>query len=528
MIIIQQQDKYFIPMNKVSAPICYHYNENGKFFMVQVNAKCGCIGDGYLHLIQSHACNFVRIAYIMSSDQSYSPVVTNVDLYDDKKNVRVNEYQLENDNDNVDRNGNIEVYPVISSNLKAESPGSIIRTDKFIRVGKTDIGYVSEDGLRWEEGFRLPTNGWWRDICYGVNIEGEGIYIAIKYNSTISSDIYYSTDLTNWTKADLPTLGYGWSEIICVDGCFAVSAVYNANSKYILFSLDGKTWDSIMLDHAVDKLRVYSPKDTSFVAFSSIIAKGRETYFVVSSRGKKIMSETLMETAGNISSVKDMIPKTIDDSVVSIPYVIDDRGIIYGSWNVKRVDKRGSLPLALSSTSIFFDDNGNPIIVIYDSKQSCIYIDYFDDENLETYSAVKVDLPEQAGEHIGHFICYNSDKLYIGLSTPLMVDLINTLPDRIDGSFMVENSAEHYQTLPFTPDHVFLFGANSDSSHDKLFFAEIHNLHESSVVFNNTEESLKYRSDVDNVIVEKGFKFVNRTNTDRLINFIAIKENKYE
>lgn len=536
IVLIHQQDKYFIPMNQTSAPICYHYNHDGRFFMVQVNAKCGCIGDGFLHLIQSHSCNFIRIAYIMSSDQSYSPVVTNVDLYDDKKNVRVSQYQLVNDHDNIDRNGNIEVYPVVYSDLKDTFAGSIIRSDRYIRVGKSDIGYVSEDGLHWKEGFALPSAGWWRDICYGVNVEGEAIYVAIKYINALSSEIYYSNDLITWAKATIPALSYGWSEILYVDGCFAVSAYYAANSKYILFSLDGKTWTHIELDHAVDKLRKYSENDTAFIALSSIIGSGRENYFVIKNRGTLIETEVVCNNAGNITNIKDLIPMIKDGEVISLPYVLDDRGTISGSWNVKRVKSRETLPVALSSTDIFFDDNANPIVVIYDAKQACIFIDYFDDENLETYSAIRVNLPNISTDPIGHFVCYNNDKLFIGLDCPVMIDLRNTLPDRIDGSFMVENSAEHYQTLPFTPDHVFLFGADSDSTHDKLLIGEIHREDilgsseesKASVVFNNTEESLKYRSDVSDVIVERGFKFVNRTNADRLINFIAIKENRYE
>ena len=536
IVIIQQQDKYFIPMNKTSAPICYHNNYNGKFFMVQVNAKCGCIGDGYLHLIQSHSCNFTRIAYIMSSDQSYSPVVTNVDLYDDKKNVRVSQYQLDNDYDNIDRNGNIEVYPVVYSDLKDSYAGSIIRSDKYIRVGKSDVGYVSEDGLHWKEGFKLPSSGWWRDICYGINIEGEKIYVAIKYISAISSELYYSNDLIVWTKASIPNLSYGWSEIIYVDGCFAVSAHYTANSKYILFSLDGKMWAQIELDHAVDKLRKYSDDNTSFIAFSSVIASGRENYFVIKNRGKEIETETVTGSTGKITNLKDIIPKIDDGTVSALPLVLDDNGTISGSWNVKNVTPRETVHSSLSSAQIFFDDNGNPIIVIFDAKYSCLYIDYFDDDNLDSYSAIKVDLPNNSIESIGHFICYSNDKLFVGLDCPVMIDLINTVPDRIDGSFMIENSKEHYQTLPFTPDHVFLFGADSDSSHDKLLIGEIHkddilgssSTDKSSLVFNNTEKSMKHRSDVSNVIVERGFRFVNRTNADRLVNFIAIKENRYQ
>lgn len=536
VVLIHQQDKYFIPMNKTSAPICYHYNHNGKFFMVQVNAKCGCIGDGFLHLIQSHSCNFIRIAYIMSSDQSYSPVVTNVDLYDDKKNVRVSQYQLDNDHDNIDRNGNIEVYPVSFSNLKETSAGSIIRTDKFIRVGKGDVGYVSEDGLHWTPGFNLPSSGWWRDICHGINVDGEELYVAIKYINATNSEIYYSNDLIKWEQATLPKLGFGWDELIWVDGCFAASAYYASNSKYVLFSMDGKTWTSIALDHAIDKLRKYSDDDKSFIAFSSIIASGRETYFVISNRGSEVVTETLQGSDKAITNVKDIMPKFIEGSVEAIPYVIDDKGQIFGSWNVKTTQLRQSLPLSMGSVTHFFDDNGNPIVVIYDSKQSCLFIDYFDDAELETYSAIRVNLPEVPSDSVGHFICYNNDKLYVGLSCPVMVDLLNTIPDRIDGSFMIENSATYYQTLPFTPDHVFLFGADSDSTHDKLLIGEIHREdilgssedHRSSIVFNNTEESLRYRSDTGNVIVERGFKFVNRTNADRLINFIAIKENRYE
>ena len=175
-------------------------------------------------------------------------------------------------------------------------------------------------------------------------------------------------------------------------------------------------------------------------------------------------------------------------------------------------------------------------IIFYEAKKPYIYIVCGNETSDELSIPVRIDLPDELPERIGHPICYYDNKIYIGLATPIVIDLKNTIPDRIDGSFMVENLKSHYQSLPFTPDHVFLIGADSDSAHDKLFVGEMHREDvigtlsgeaHAATIFNNTEESMKLRSDVDNSIVDKGFVFTNRSNTDRLINFIAIKEDHY-
>lgn len=543
VVLIQQQEKYFIPMNQTSAPICYFDDNAGKFFVVQVNAKCGSIGDGYLHLIQSHTSNFVRIAYIMSSDQSYSPVVTNVDLVQYKKSNRVSEYELENDFDNVDCNGNIEAYNALYSDLKTNYPGSIIRSEKFIRVGKGSVGYVSEDGVHWSEGFTMPSAGWWRDICYGTNIHGEKIYVAINYSNATMSELWYSTNLINWQKAVIPDLKYGWYSVECTDGLFVAVAHYTANSKYVITSTDGKTWNSLMLDHVVDM--ICTPV-SDIMVYSSITNTNRDVRYVIT-RDLQTYPITIRNDTGSVNAsvvneVSMFVPIHMDSDlyIYRVILAMDDMGNAYSSLgsdgaglNTGKITKIASLS---DKPRLAYGDSRLRFAVLYNLNANYIYIVSIDDTDESAFLFTKVDIPCGFPDMIGHPFCIHDDKLFVGTANPVIIDLRNTIPDRIDGSFMVENSKKHYQTLPFTPDHVFLLGADSDSNHDKVFIGEIHredvvgasgNGHHSSTIFNNTEQSIRCRSDIDDTIVERGFIYTNRSNTDRLINFIAIKEDHY-
>ena len=118
------------------------------------------------------------------------------------------------------------------------------------------------------------------------------------------------------------------------------------------------------------------------------------------------------------------------------------------------------------------------------------------------------------------------DRVYI-------IDLRNTFPDVMEGSFYVSAGEVHNQILPFTPDHVFLMTADSDSQINRFISAEIHrdsdlkvngSDYSSITFFDSFDDNINYRVDTINRITNNGFIFANHTNEDRYINFIAIKE----
>lgn len=542
IIIVHPQDKQYIASRGLShAPMCYGGTRTGRYFGVVVNSKCGVTENGYIHLIQSHANKFTRIGYVMSSSQSYMPVVTNADLYHTKKAMQLQEYGMEESATEVDHNGNIDVYNITYSKLQDVSCGPIIYGDRFVKLGYSNIGYQSQDGINWTS-FKMPNSGQWRDIAYA-----NGIYVAVLYMTNVYSEIWYSSDLVNWKKSNVLDLPYGWTRVISVLNTFILFAHTDNNFNGFVSSQNGIDWQITETPYPVTQASIVLV-DTISSDFLIAIA------YAWNKNGKM----GLISIANDRNSTEIEFQNMLEGEDFSLPInsslfagvVVPQSGtnfyMLYASGRIFSTDSIGNFidaaQIAKNPRAIAFDNDYMSIVFIYSIGSSTAYISLSqinrNAEDPADYNQLltKIELPEPMTNDGDHNICYHDNKLYVGLSRPVIIDLVDTYPDIVEGSFLIGSGETHREELSFTPDHVFLFGAKTYSKSSKFLLAEIHNEDDvvidgsemSSITFyNNTLSSIGYRSDVGNKIITNGFTFVNNTLSDRHINFIAIKENHY-
>lgn len=523
LVINHPSNKGYINANNV-LPITYGEIHSGKYYAILANAKSSASSEGYLHIIQNHVNSFTRYSYIVTTDSWYDPTVTAADLDYGKNAFRVKEYGLEMVSSEVDKNGNIDVYPAILSNIKNETGSSIIYTDRFYMVTKGKYLYMSDDGMNWS--FRqMPKAGDWRDIVYNGSM-----YVAVNYIDMENAEIWYTNNLYKWTRAELPVM-LGWSELTICNGVFRAVAGYLANNNIIIKSEDGINWTSVSLGEPLNTIRVVDTKDIDEDAYWSF-----NTISGSASFNRNTISGSFIE-----------YDAWKDKPVYAISGTINGQNVVLfgdGTIGFKSLNNGSTIrviagylknkPKYLRSCK---DGYGRYFYFFYNLNENYLYMSIVNDDNDSLLNLVKIDLPVAIDRDCTGLFCYQNGKIIIATSQPIIIDLADTYPDIIESSFNVMSGETYRVTLPFTPDHVFLFGAKSYNTDNRFIIGEIHKSNEFSIdgsghnamkFFNNTLETIAYRSDISDKIIENGFVFTNNTLNDRHINYIAIKEDHYK
>ena len=153
------------------------------------------------------------------------------------------------------------------------------------------------------------------------------------------------------------------------------------------------------------------------------------------------------------------------------------------------------------------------------------------------FNVSSVIFPEQIRFNNGNTTIVKDEKLMVSGKYIYTVDIGNDIGEFYEGSFYVESGRDIMINTPFIPDHVFISLAQSDNINSKYLYSEIHrtdiielygSIYNSITIFDGSEGHLIYRSDNATTILNNGFSFSNNTMNDRHLNFIAIKENRYE
>jgi len=500
--------------------------DGSMYGVVITTAKCSSVSSGYIHFLQENINKFTRMSYILSSDKPYIPMVSDLDLDIGKKAYQIKEYNLESVSTGPDKNGDKEHYPVLLSNLEDVSCGPIIYTDRFIKLANSNIAHTSKDGMNWGV-IRMPVSGQWTDIAYG-----NGVYVAVRYINTLYGEVYYSFNLYDWYKANIPAITQGWSEVMFDNGLFVVSAT-NVAGKYVLESTNGINWTANEFNSNINKIRMCHSNTNTVLYF---------TMNSISPDGGYYRSDTkTLYTSTNgdgtiITNLIDMTGKTEDDNTnVEFSFLLESNGVVRRYCNGE-ADDICQIPGNPTTMRMIKDEHGRYILFFYKVGDYHLYMEILNSPD-ELWRPIKIDLLSPIELDSSHLICYYDDKIIIGTKIPSIINLRDTYSDIIEGTFIVMAGEIHRESLPFTPDHVFLFGAKSYICDSKFLLGEIHSekivtvngSNQSTLTtFNNTNSSIGVRSESENKILTKAFVFKNNTMSDRHINYIAIKEDHYK
>lgn len=534
LIINHPSNKGYISSTS-NLPIIYGEINNGKYYTILANARSGASCEGYIHFIQNHVNTFTRYSYIVTSDSWYDPTVIAADVPHGKSAFIVKEFGLENVNSDVDKNGNISVYPTHFSNIKNETGCSIIHTDKYYMITKGRYLYMSDDGIEWS--FRqLPKNGNWHDIAYNGSI-----YVIVNNIDMLNAEVWYSSNLYDWVKATLPTM-HGWSELTWDESRFVLIAGYVSDNAKALVSTDGIHWSDITFNYPVNTFR-YEVGEGSFYrgyGFNTLSPNVN-----IPAIDGDVWS---LKTPGFVGAENDPVyavcgsgMEKTDGSDIADSYVaLCSSGLI----RFRNIDNNNEFHDSVAylenkpkNMRMITDEYGRKFFFFYNLNENFLYMAIVNDKYDTTFSVSRIDLPIAITRDCAQLFCYNKGKVIVGTSQPTIIDLTDTYPDIIEGSFNVLSGELHREPLPFTPDHVFLFGAKSYNKDNRFIIGEIHRekeisfdgtAHSSMTFFNNTLETMDYRSDINNQIMENSFVFANNTMNDRHINYIAIKEDHYK
>lgn len=112
--------------------------------------------------------------------------------------------------------------------------------------GYVKKSFISDDGLTWNvTSAERPCN--FNDIIYAKG-KFWGVYVNYR-----TANIYSSTDGDTWTLVKSlsdSSFHFGYSSIIRYEnGVFIVHGEHTDNYKYMLYSTDGVTWDSVQYNH---------------------------------------------------------------------------------------------------------------------------------------------------------------------------------------------------------------------------------------------------------------------------------------
>ena len=498
---------YITPSGNLN--VSYENIQNGRYYGLLVNATGVTSSEGYIHMIQNQVNSFSEYSYIISSDSWYNPTISESDLTYGKKTYQIKEFGLEHVDSEVDKNNNIDVYNPLYSDLINNFSGAVIYTTQYVMVTKGLYIYLSSDGIKWTKR-NMPKNGDWRDIAYNGTY-----YMAVNLIDSDSGEVWYSKDLYTWTKDS--TISGGFREIHVNYGTFYLleSGSVN-NTKYYKATAPGQ-WltvdvgtpiNMMILPTCLENCNKYSPitfnkYDSNLVLYDGFCGPNGEL-----TRGLYLNKDGIVVNATSLEESKN---ETI--------------------LNSSRI---GSKPTRMRKV---VDEYGRIFFFLFNEGESSIYMSIINDKDDAMMHITRIDLPSVIDYDNAHVICYHSGKILIAGRRPMIITIDQEYPDIVESSFVVASGEVHRESLPFTPDHVFLFGAKSYNENDKMFSGEIHRTeemyidglgHKVGVFYNNTPTTIKHRSDKESLIMENCFMFANNTLTDRHINYIAIKENHYK
>lgn len=546
----------------------YEYiNLCGKYRYIDTVCKQMAVHGKHIHKIHSYRNHFRNISYMMTTVEK-EPMVKTSDVASSFVSSILYPHDIIETTPPSKNTFTLGDYHTLSVHLSEEEsePGPIIlgKDDIYVRLNPSSMyGSISSDGNTWNP-LMMPDSptGVWKDIAYNRNT---GYYAIICYFNSVSANIYYTNELypdhnDNWLVGVVTKDGFpyenGWNEIESVGDYFvAISNIGLDNHSYI-YSTIGDTWKMVTLPEAPLHIRKCD-KDGKHV----IITTAKSAYLISATDIEKPVqfinaNEEIQQYTDISIPYIDIINKAeygylirIETPWHAIAKLTNSEESVVGSINpsnhefesIFSLDESTKLTNVYSFTdsldytiSVFYDAfNVNKLYILVDNSLPNEYV--VNDKSIK--NLLEVEIPDGFVCNFNHLICYKNQKLVINGSRIMTIDLHITLPNMIEGCFYVDVEGMANQSLPFTPDHVFLFNANSPNEMSKFLLAEIHRDEfvkldnapcNSITLFDNGVAHVEERADVSTQIIENGFIFVNETMKDRYINFIAIKENQYD
>ena len=106
---------------------------------------------------------------------------------------------------------------------------------KFVAVAYngtiTTRAMYSTDGITWNLGDTPDVNMSWHSVTYG-----NGKFVAVAYNGTITTRAMYSTDGINWSLGATPNVNIGWYSVTYGNGKFVAVAYDGTNTTRAMYS----------------------------------------------------------------------------------------------------------------------------------------------------------------------------------------------------------------------------------------------------------------------------------------------------
>lgn len=561
VILSKSNDLYYLLHNDYRAPYDY-ITLCGKYRYIGTVCKQIAVHNNHIHKIHSIRDQFKNISYLMTSVEK-EPMVRTSDVASNYMTSILYPYdiiEVTPPSDNTYTMGDKDTISIKISD-QADEAGSIIYGDRYIKLNPNSrYGYMSEDGVSWIP-LMLPNNraGVWKDIAYG-----NGTYVILQYSNNLTSHIYFSNEVypdqcTNWLSATIPSGTSGWYEVEYESGIFLSIATPSANMQGYIYSIDGSSWTWVGLDNTPTHIHRYIGNE---ICPYLLITTNGPAYLIDCANPTNPIkfydpsSGSLQYKDMSLPLIQKLIGDNIYDNIFSPCHAIVqsiDQVSFIGKFDISTgtVESGDIQSIATLSENLnisriysFTDSNDYLISVYYDSSAlNRIYIlidNFIPNVYVANEKTIKnliiVDLPESINCDFGHPICYRDGKLLIGMTRTITIDMLVTIPSVVEGSFFIKAGDLHNQSLPFTPDHVFLFNGNSIKESSKFLLSEIHRDTDISLdgtsyraltFFDNGGEVINHRVDSIDQIVTNGFIFMNETMNDRYINFTAIKENQY-
>lgn len=518
------------------------------FPFIIILANSICISDNRLIIAHKYRNKFKNFQYMMESVPMNAYVsLSDIDIRKDIYNIS---------NDQIDVNNKVQsskyissdVYPVSISKvgLPNNTAGPIyyyngiyVSLASSTQSNTNTSFYYSYDGIEWIEG-KLPTGGNWTDICYIT----KRWFIIRKINND-TSEVYTSEDLLNWVKIDVVLdttiqIGFAFCQTLNIDGYNLSVFCCDYESKHISIMIDTIVVIPCTLNNAYNRITV-DKKNKSIIVYNDNNNNKNIAVITLNENIDPVITETTIDKYYGIDPISFKMMEIYNDTLYYTIYDNEDTTNIYYNlyaYNLTNKTQRKINKILKGNTiKIFEIDNGLVCGIIGEYGTSKILYVSTDKPEFLFFNISPVKFTEDIIFTNGHTAIVKDEKIIISGNHIFNIDIGNDIMELYEGSFYVESGMDIVINMPFIPDHVFISLAQSDNINSKYLYCEIHrediieldgSFYNSVTIFDGSEGHLIYRSDNATTILDKGFSFSNNTLNDRHLNFIAIKENRYE
>ena len=522
------------------------------FPLVTILANTMCVCGNRLIITHKYRNKFSKLQYMMESVKTNSFVsMADIDIRKDIYNVRNDQISIDNRSQSI-KYISTDIYPMSINKMTLTNMSSgplYYFNGTYVSLpSSTDSStnnsfyYSTDEGISWSMG-KLPIGGNWTDItCV------DGTWYIIRKVNNDTSEIYASEDLLTWTLKELNNSidtikpSFAYCETIYKNDHYLTIFVSDAASVYYAYMIDNGviTIDKVSSPSLGCNRITINEEIETIVIYSNIDSDNDLILISPNTNGYPMLSHT------SLSYLYD-----ITDSFRSLAYF--DNYLFYSRYNP-------SITTDIYYDIVACDLNTHTCRVVNTVKGGNMLKTYHIDNGLAcgiigAYGTtdtlyVSTDKPEflffnispvNIQENIiftnGHTTLVNDEKIMVTSNHIYNIDIGNDISEFYEGSFYVESGKDIVVNTPFIPDHVFISLAQSDNINSKYVYSEIHrtdvieldgSVYNSITIFDGSEGHLIYRADSGTTILNRGFSFSNNTLNDRHLNFIAIKENRYE